>query len=65
MNKKRLANKINNIENKETFLALFKYIVANNIPYEQSEKGVFIYVDQLCDQDVNKLYIIVNYKLKL
>lgn len=65
MNKKRLANKINNIENKETLLALFKYIVANSIPYEQSEKGVFIYVDQLSDQDVNKLYIIVNYKLKL
>lgn len=65
MNKKKLANKINDITNIDTLKTLFKYIVSNNIPYEQNENGVFIYVDKLNEHDVNKLYIIVNYKLKL
>jgi hypothetical protein len=58
--KKSIVSKIDLIKDKKILIEIFRFIKTNNIKYTKNQNGIFINLNDLNLEDLDRLNIFVN-----
>jgi len=59
--KKRIMTKIQNLKNKKHYMHLYRLIKENNVSYSQNINGVFINLNNISDEILDKISQYLTY----
>ena len=59
--KKRIMTKIQNLKNKKHYMHLYKLIKENNVTHSQNTNGIFINLNNISDDILEKIVQYLNY----
>jgi hypothetical protein len=59
--KKRIMTKIQNLKNKKHYMYLYRLIKENNVSYSQNINGVFINLNNITDEILDKISQYLTY----